>query len=201
HLPPFYGDEEGADRSLYWLNLNTNKRSITLDIEKPEDPSAFEKLVAGAAVVVETFYPRHLDQVGLGYEGLTRIKRDIILTSITGIGQTEPHAHYKGVIPLDVPGIGPYDCSDAWGFAYVGSPAGATWGDLLAWMIEEGKAEDLADEPYKSFCEGLNLRFLSALLWDPATIAEKFQRMAHINQVLRRFVKTKAKWEMYEQAQ
>ncbi|TMF98947.1 MAG: CoA transferase, partial [Chloroflexi bacterium] len=95
HLPPFYGDEEGADRSLYWLNLNTNKRSITLDIEKPEDRSAFEKLVAGADVVVETFDPGYLDQVGLGYEGLTRIKRDIILTSITGFGQTGPHAHYK----------------------------------------------------------------------------------------------------------
>jgi crotonobetainyl-CoA:carnitine CoA-transferase CaiB-like acyl-CoA transferase len=108
---------------------------------------------------------------------------------------------HKGVIPVDVPGIGPYECSDGWVFGYVGTPAGATWADLLAWMIEEGNAEDLAGEPYKSFIEGLNLRFLSTLTQDPSTIAEKFQRMAHINEVLRRFVKTKAKWEMYEQAQ
>ena len=292
HLPPFYGDEEGADRSLYWLNLNTNKRSIVLDLEMPEDRSVVERLVAIADVVVETFEPGHLDRVGLGYEGLSKIKPDIILTSITGFGQTGPHAHYKapdivgvamggimwlagdpkdppnvppwkqgyvsasihaaggtltalyhrdltgegqhvdvsmqeavsiaqetamqtwdmiealrtrnahkGVIPVDVPGIGPYECSDGWVFGYVGSPAGATWGDLLAWMVEEGKAEDLAEEPYKSFCEGLNLRFLSTLTQDPATIAEKFQRMAHINEVLRRFVKTKGKWEMYEKSQ
>lgn len=108
---------------------------------------------------------------------------------------------HKGVIPVDVPGIGPYECTDGWVFGYVGSPAGATWADLLAWMIEEDKAEDLADEPYKTFCDGLNLRFLSTLTQDPATIAQKFQTMAHINEVLRRFVKTKGKWEMYEQSQ
>jgi benzylsuccinate CoA-transferase BbsE subunit len=292
NLPPFYRDEEGANRSLYWLNLNTNKRSITLDLDRREGRTAFEKLVAGADVVVETFDPGRLDNLGLGYDGLMRIKRDIILTSITGFGQTGPHAHYKapdivgvamggimwlagdqqdppnvppwkqgyisasihaaggtltalyhrdmtgegqhvdvsmqeavsiaqetamqtwdmiealrvrnahkGVIPVDVPGIGPYECSDGWVFGYVGTPAGATWADLLAWMIEEGNAEDLAEEPYESFIEGLNLRFLSTLTQDPSTIAEKFQRMAHINEVLRRFVKTKAKWEMYEQAQ
>ncbi len=292
HLPPFYHDEEGADRSLYWLNLNTNKRSIVLDLEKPEDRSVLERLVATADVVVESFEPGYLDALGLGYEGLSQIKPDIILTSVTGFGQTGPHSRYKapdivgvamggimwlagdpkdppnvppwkqgyisasihgaggtltalynrdvtgegqhvdvsmqesvsiaqetamqtwdmiealrtrnahkGVIPVDVPGIGPYECSDGWVFGYVGSPAGATWADLLAWMIEEDKAEDLADEPYKTFCDGLNLRFLSTLTQDPATIAQKFQTMAHINEVLRRFVKTKSKWEMYEQSQ
>src|SRR5438552_17708689 len=104
---------------------------------------------------------------------------------------------HKGVIAVYVPGIGPYECSDGWVFGYVGSPAGATWGDLLAWMIEEGKAEDLADEPYKSFCEGLNLRFLSTLTQDPAPIAAQLQRMAHINQVLRRYVTTTAQWALY----
>src|SRR5207249_3539550 len=286
HLPPFYRDEEGADRSLYWLNLNTNKRSITLDIDKPEDRSVFEKLVAAADVVVESFNPGYLDRLGLGYEGLSQIRPNIILTSITGFGQTGPHSRYKapdivgvamggimwlagdpkdppnvppwkqgyisasihaaggtltaiynrdvtgegqhvdvsmqesvsiaqetamqtwdmiealrtrnahkGVIRVVVPGIGPYECTDGWVFGYVGSPAGATWADLLAWMIEEDKAEDLADEPYKTFCDGLNLRFLSTLTQDPATIAQKFQTMAHINEVLRRFVKTKGKWE------
>jgi crotonobetainyl-CoA:carnitine CoA-transferase CaiB-like acyl-CoA transferase len=292
HLPPFFRDEEGPDTSLYWLNLNTNKRSITLDIENPEDRTTFERLVATADVVVETFEPGYLDGLGLGYDGLTKLKPDIILTSITGFGQTGPHAKYKapdivgvamggimwlagdpqdppnvppwkqgyisasihaaggtltalyhrdvtgegqhvdvsmqeslsiaqetamqtwdmiealrtrnahrGIIPIDVPGIGPYECRDGWVFGYVGSPAGATWGDLLAWMIEEGKAEDLAEEPYPDFCGGLNLRFLSTLAQDPSTIPQKMQMMAHINDVLKRFVATKTKWEMYEQAQ
>src|SRR5437870_9332340 len=52
HLAPFYGDEEGADRSLYWLNLNMNKRSIVLDFDKLEDSMTFEKLVTTADVVV-----------------------------------------------------------------------------------------------------------------------------------------------------
>jgi crotonobetainyl-CoA:carnitine CoA-transferase CaiB-like acyl-CoA transferase len=292
NLPPFYRDEEGEQRSLYWLNLNTNKRSITLDIETPQGRAALEKLVATADVVVETFEPGYLDGLGLGYQGLEKIKPDIILTSITGFGQTGPHAKYKapdivgvamggimwlagdpqdppnvppwrqgyisasihaaggtltalyhrdvtgegqhvdvsmqeslsiaqetamqtwdmiealrtrnahrGIIPIDVPGIGPYECRDGWVFGYVGSPAGATWADLLAWMFEEGKAEDLAEEPYKSFCGGLNLRFLTTLTQDPSTIPQKMQMMSHIDDVLRRFVVTKTKWEMYEQAQ
>src|SRR5207247_4054861 len=73
HLPPFYGDEEGVDRSLYWLNLNTNKRSITLDIEKPEDHASLEKLVATADVVVETFDPGYLDSLGLGSQPPSKI--------------------------------------------------------------------------------------------------------------------------------
>ena len=81
--------------SLYWLNLNTSKRSVTLDIAKPEGRALFEKLVATADVVVESFEPGYLDSLGLGYEALARIKPDIILTSITGFGQTGPHAHYK----------------------------------------------------------------------------------------------------------
>jgi len=292
HLPPFYRDEEGPDTSLYWLNLNTNKRSITLDMENPEDRTTFERLVATADVVVETFEPGYLDALGLGYDGLTKLKPDVILTSITGFGQTGPHAKYKapdivgvamggimwlagdpqdppnvppwkqgyvsasihaaggtltalyhrdvtgegqhvdvsmqeslsiaqetamqtwdmiealrvrsahrGIIPIDVPGIGPYECKDGWVFGYVGSPAGATWGDLLEWMIEEGKAEDLAEEPYREFCGGLNLRFLTTLAQDPTTIPQKMQTMSHINEVLKRFVATKTRWEMYEQAQ
>ena len=108
---------------------------------------------------------------------------------------------HRGIIPLDVPGIGPYECSDGWVFGFVGSPGGAPWGDLLAWIIEEGKAEDLTEEPYREFCENLNLRFLTTLTQDPATLAEKFRMMAHIDEVLRRFIKAKTKWEMYEQAQ
>jgi crotonobetainyl-CoA:carnitine CoA-transferase CaiB-like acyl-CoA transferase len=291
-LPPFYRDEPGPDTSLYWLNLNTNKRSITLDIENAEDRTVFEKLVVSADVVVETYQPGYLDALDLGYDGLTKLKPDIILTSITGFGQTGPHAKYKapdivgvamggimwlagdpqdppnvppwkqgyicasihaaggtltalyhrdvtgegqqvdvsmqeslsiaqetamqtwdmiealrtrnahrGIIPIDVPGIGPYECKDGWVFGYVGSPAGATWGDLLAWMVEEGKAEDLVEEPYPDFCGGLNLRFLSTLAQDPSTIPQKMQMMAHINDVLKRFVATKTKWEMYEQGQ
>lgn len=92
-LPPFYHDETDPQKSLYWLNLNTSKRSVTLDIEKPEGRELFERLVATADIVVETADPGYMDGLGLGYEGLSKIKPDVILTSITGFVQTGPHAH------------------------------------------------------------------------------------------------------------
>src|SRR5712692_1964418 len=53
-LPPFYHDDESSE-SLYWLNLNTNKRSVTMDIASADGRALFEKLVASADVVVESF--------------------------------------------------------------------------------------------------------------------------------------------------
>jgi benzylsuccinate CoA-transferase BbsE subunit len=108
---------------------------------------------------------------------------------------------HRGIIPADIPGIGPYECSDGWVVGFVGAPGGAPWTDLHSWMIDEGKAEDLTGEPYPEFIGNLNLRFLTTLTQEPATIAQKFQMMAHINEVLRRFIKSKTKWEMYEQGQ
>jgi len=92
--PPFYNDEAGPERSLYFLNLNTSKRGITLDLERPQTREVFKKLVATADIVVESFAPGHLERLGLGYDALAAIKPDVILTSITGFGQWGPHAHY-----------------------------------------------------------------------------------------------------------
>src|SRR6476661_7102847 len=65
-IGPFFLDEQSPDRSLYYFNLNTNKRSITLDIARPEARPLLEKLVAKSDVVVETFEPGYLDSLGLG---------------------------------------------------------------------------------------------------------------------------------------
>jgi len=106
----------------------------------------------------------------------------------------------KGIIPIEIPGIGVYECSDGYVYGYVGSPGGATWGDLLDWMAEEGKAEDLTSEPYDEVCRNLNLRFLSSIATDPEA-AKKLAFLPHIAEVLGAFTLTKTKWEMYEQAQ
>ena len=95
NVGPFWHDEGRADRGLYFFNLNTSKRSMTLGIADPKDREIFRKLAGTADVVVESFEPGVLDDFGLGYKGLSKIKPDIILTSITGFGQTGPHAHYK----------------------------------------------------------------------------------------------------------
>ena len=295
-LPPHYHGH--PDLSLYWLNLNTNKRSVTLNLESDEGRRLFERLVTTSDIVAESFKPGYLDSLGLGYEALTRIKPDIILTSITGFGQTGPHAQYespdiigvamggpmwlagepnespsilpqkqgyisasimgaagtltalyhrdvsgeglpagagqhvdvsmqealsltqetaiqtwdmmqalrcrtgvRGVIPLDIPGLALYECADGHIFGYLGTPGGAPWSEMLNWMVDEGAAEDLTDEPYYSFIAGLNLAFLTSLVSKPAELPENIRIMNRINEVLKRFVGAKSKWEMYEGGQ
>lgn len=107
----------------------------------------------------------------------------------------------RGLIPIEVPGIGPYECADGWVYGYVGAPGGAAWTDLLQWMIDEGKAEDLVEDNYREFIGQLNLRFLTTFFADPATLGQKMMNLQHINEVLRRFIKSMGKWEMYEGGQ
>lgn len=291
-LGPFWQDDARVERSLSYFNYTTNRRSITLDFTRPDGRAIFERLVATADVVIETCEPGYLDSLGLGYAGLARIKPDIILTSITGFGQTGPHARYewsdivgvamggvmtlagekedppnrpygnqgyicagidgaagtmmalvhrdntgegqhvdvsmqealsinqetamqtwdmtqqirtrtgvRGLIPIDIPGIGVYECIDGEVFAYLGTPGGAPWTVMLDWMTREGKAEDLNEEPYGSLIAGLNLSFLTALTREPEKLGERLQMLGHIYGVFARFCATMSKWTLYEEGQ
>ncbi len=95
NLGPFYHDEEDPEKSLYWFALNTSKRSITLDIEKPEGQELFKRLVKSADFVLESFPPGYMDGIGLGYSDLEKVKPDIIMTAITPFGQTGPYRDFK----------------------------------------------------------------------------------------------------------
>ena len=94
NVGPFFHDEQDPEKSLSFLNLNTSKRSVTLNLDEAGGRDAFRKLAATADIVVETFAPGYLDSIDLGYEGLRALRPDIILTSITGFGQSGPHADY-----------------------------------------------------------------------------------------------------------
>jgi crotonobetainyl-CoA:carnitine CoA-transferase CaiB-like acyl-CoA transferase len=94
-LGPFYHDEVDPEKSLYWFALNTSKRGITLDIEKPEGQKLFKKLVKTADFVMESFPPGYMDSIGLGYSDLEKVKPDIIMTAITPFGQTGPYRDLK----------------------------------------------------------------------------------------------------------
>jgi crotonobetainyl-CoA:carnitine CoA-transferase CaiB-like acyl-CoA transferase len=85
-----------AERSIYFLHANTNKRGIVLDIESPEGREAFFRLVRGADAVLEGFPPGYLDSLGLGYEALERERPGLVLTSITPFGQTGVHRDFQG---------------------------------------------------------------------------------------------------------
>lgn len=103
HIGPFYHDEPDPEKSLYFFNLTTSKRSITLDISSADGQALLRRLIATADVVVETFRPGFLDSIGFGYEALQAIRPDIILTSITGFGQTGPHSRW---LWTDLVGVG-----------------------------------------------------------------------------------------------
>jgi len=94
-MAPFYHDEEGPDRSLFWLALNTNKKSVTLDIETAEGQASFKKLVTGSDLVIESFHPGYMERLDLGYSALERINPGIIMVSITPFGQEGPYRDYK----------------------------------------------------------------------------------------------------------
>jgi benzylsuccinate CoA-transferase BbsE subunit len=95
-IAPFYKDIPDSEKSLFWFAYNTNKRSVTLDIEKADGKEIFKKLARTADFIIESFSPGYLDSLGLGYAALNEINPRIIVTSITPFGQTGPKAQYKG---------------------------------------------------------------------------------------------------------
>lgn len=95
-IAPFYKDIPHPEKSLFWFAYNTNKRGITLDINKVEGQEIFKRLLETTDIVMESFEPGYMNQLGLGYADLITIKPNLIMTSITLFGQSGPKAHYKG---------------------------------------------------------------------------------------------------------
>ena len=88
-IGPFHHKEVHPERSLYWLAFNVNKRGITLNIETPEGQDMFLRLASTSDMVLESFPPGYLDQLGLGYDDLKQVNPKIILTSITPFQRLE----------------------------------------------------------------------------------------------------------------
>lgn len=88
----FAADRSGGD----FQNLNRNKRSMTLNLKKPEGLEAFKRLVKTADVVVENWRPDVKKRLGVDYESLRAINPRIILASISGFGQDGPYAWRPG---------------------------------------------------------------------------------------------------------
>lgn len=78
--------------SPYFLAMNANKRSMTLDMKHPRAPEILARLAQGADVVVQNFRPGVLKRLGFGYEAVKAIKPDIVYCSISGYGQEGPYS-------------------------------------------------------------------------------------------------------------
>src|SRR5262249_41910581 len=80
----------------YFLTLNSSKRSITLDLKKPQAREIFLKLVPGFDVVFENFTPGTMEAMGLGYEDCKAVHPGVIYCAIKGFGTTGPWSKYRG---------------------------------------------------------------------------------------------------------
>jgi crotonobetainyl-CoA:carnitine CoA-transferase CaiB-like acyl-CoA transferase len=90
-FPPFMEGE-----SLYYINLNRGKRSITVNLKNPEGVKVFKKLVKKCDVLIENFSPGTMERLGLGYEVLKKENPRLIYAAISGFGQTGPYRSRPG---------------------------------------------------------------------------------------------------------
>ncbi len=100
--PPFLKDAAGADtkESAYFMGINRNKRSVTVDLTRAEGQDIVRRLIGRADVLVENFKVGDLARYGLGYDDLRDEFPGLVYCSITGFGQTGPYATRPGYDPL-----------------------------------------------------------------------------------------------------
>ena len=122
--PPFLKDRDGNDtrESPMYLCANRNKRSLTIDIAKPEGQGLVRQLAARSDVLIENYKVGDLQRYGLDYESIRAVQPRIIYCSVTGFGQSGPYSKLPGYdtvfqamsgmmsvtgLPDGVPGGGP----------------------------------------------------------------------------------------------
>jgi len=96
--PPFLTDREGnrTRESAYYTSINRNKRSLALDIAKPEGQALIRRLARQSDILVENFKVGGLAKYGLAYDDIKDDCPSLIYCSITGFGQTGPYAPRAG---------------------------------------------------------------------------------------------------------
>jgi len=82
--------------SAYYMNLNRNKKGITLNLKHPEGKEMFLELIKNADIVVENYRPGTMEKLGLGYEDLAKINPGIIYACISGFGHYGPYKDRAG---------------------------------------------------------------------------------------------------------
>ncbi|MCW4014446.1 MAG: CoA transferase [Candidatus Bathyarchaeota archaeon] len=90
-FPPFIDGE-----SMYYVNLNRGKKSITINLKTEEGKNIFKELVKQCDVLLENFRPGTMDKLGLGYEELKEINPRLVYAAISGFGQYGPYSSRPG---------------------------------------------------------------------------------------------------------
>eukprot|EP01062_Namystynia_karyoxenos_P005219 TRINITY_DN11839_c0_g1_i2.p1 TRINITY_DN11839_c0_g1~~TRINITY_DN11839_c0_g1_i2.p1 ORF type:complete len:459 (+),score=156.78 TRINITY_DN11839_c0_g1_i2:82-1377(+) len=102
-VEPVSGDATRAmskTMSSTFCVINRNKRSVSLDLKRPEGLGLLRQLVRTADVVVQNFRPGAADRLGIGYDSLSRERPGLIYLSISGFGEKGPYAHKRVYDPV-----------------------------------------------------------------------------------------------------
>jgi formyl-CoA transferase len=92
--------------SLFFLVLNANKRSLTLNLKTEEGKELFKAVIAKSDVLVENFGPGALDRLGLGWKVLCEHNPRLIYATIKGFGTYGPYSSFKSFEPIAPPWAG-----------------------------------------------------------------------------------------------
>ena len=100
--PPFVGEPYGPypGESAYFIAVNRNKRSVTVNLKSSEGQEIVRRLAAASDVLVENFRTGVLDKMGLGYEDMHALNPRLVYCSISGYGRTGPYAKRPGYDPI-----------------------------------------------------------------------------------------------------
>ncbi|GGN62084.1 hypothetical protein GCM10011579_028900 [Streptomyces albiflavescens] len=96
NMAPFRDGVPGPDRSGYFANRNTSKRSICLDLKDPRGRDLALELIAQSDVVANNFTPGTMDRLGLGYEDVLKVRPDVIYLEMPMQGNAGPHRAFRG---------------------------------------------------------------------------------------------------------
>jgi crotonobetainyl-CoA:carnitine CoA-transferase CaiB-like acyl-CoA transferase len=83
---------QSANMSAMFLNINRNKRSVTIDLKSPKGIALLKTIAAKADVFVQNFRPGVVDRLGIGYESIASVNPNILYVSISGFGETGPYS-------------------------------------------------------------------------------------------------------------
>lgn len=127
-----YGPYQNGE-SAYYMSINRNKKSITIDTKNPEGVALLKELISKADVVVENFKPGTAEKLGIGYEDIKKFNPEIIYACCSGFGHSGPYSKRPaydavvqamgGIMSITGPGPGQY------------TRVGASIGDIVAGMF------------------------------------------------------------------
>lgn len=95
-MEPFRDGIRGIDRSGYFANRNSSKRSVTLDLKHPEGRDFALRLIAVSDVVANNFAAGIMDKLGLGYDAAKAVRPEVVYLEMPMQGNTGPHRNFRG---------------------------------------------------------------------------------------------------------